>query len=289
MKRNHFLIGGFLSLLVCTTSQAATVEDHGQNDRVEWEKQVTWSIDGKALDMVHSLDGKYVFILTDQKKVIVYNNQGLSQGAIPVTDGVNHIDIAPQGEMLYLIDDNAHTFSAVSVSFVVDIDITGSPFEGPANAPVTVTVFTDFQCPYCSKLVPLLQKVHENNPDNVKIVLKNLPLRFHRMADPAAKAALAAFEQNKFWEFHDKLFEVNEKLTEGSIVQIAKDLGLDMDKFNKDRVSPKIQMKIQKDMLDAQQAGVTGTPTVFINGRPLRQRSLEGFQSIINEEISKVK
>lgn len=289
MKKIHFLIGSFLSLFIVSSLQAATVEDRGQNDRIEWEKQVTWSTDGKALDMVHSLDGKYVFILTDQHHVAVYNNRGLLQGTIPVNDGVNHIDIAPQGEMLYLIDDNAKTFSAVSVSFVVDIDITGSPFEGPANAPVTVVVFTDFQCPYCSRLVPLVKKIHENNPDNVKIVLKNMPLRFHKMADPAAKAALAAFEQGKFWEFHDKLFAINDKLSEAAIVQIAKDLGLDMKKFAADRVSPKIQLKIQKDMLDAQQAGVTGTPTVFINGRQLRQRSLEGFQAIIDEELNKVK
>ena len=82
----------------------------------------------------------------------------------------------------------------------------GSPYEGSVNAPVTIVVFTDFECPYCKKLEPLLKQVFESNKQNVKVVFKNMPLRFHQFADPAARAALAAFNQGKFWEFHDELF-----------------------------------------------------------------------------------
>ena len=289
MKHLHLLGGCILSLLLCSISVASPVQDKGQNNRIKWEKQMSWSIDGQAIDMVHTLDGKYVFVLNDRHEVKIYSHLGQLQGTIPVNEGVQNIDIAPQGELLYLIDNQGQTFSAVSISFVVDIDTTGSPFEGPADAPVTIAVFTDFQCPYCSKLVPMLKKIHESNPDTVKIVLKNLPLRFHQMAEPSARAALAAHEQGKFWEFHDRLFEVNDKLSEEAITNIAKDLQLDMAKFTQDRMSPKIQLKIQKDMMDAQQAGVTGTPTVFVNGRPLRQRSIEGFQNLIDDELKKVK
>jgi protein-disulfide isomerase len=130
--------------------------------------------------------------------------------------------------------------------------------------------------------------VLEKNANNVKIVFKNMPLQFHKMADPSHRAALAAGEQGKFWEFHDKLFKAK-KLSNKLINSIATDLKLDMEKFKKDMASPKIRAMINKDLADAQKAGVTGTPTVFINGRKLQQRSLQGFQQLINEELAKAK
>lgn len=113
-----------------------------------------------------------------------------------------------------------------------------------------------------------------------------MPLRFHKLAEPSARAALAAHEQGKFWEFHDRLF-AEKKLTAGSIINIAKSLELDMEKFAADKESAKIKAKIQKDLQDAKKAGVTGTPTVFINGRKPMQRSLAGFQALIDDELRK--
>lgn len=115
-----------------------------------------------------------------------------------------------------------------------------------------------------------------------------MPLNFHKMAQPAHRAAMAANMQGKFWEFHDRLFAAT-KLSNELIDKTAVELGLDMDKFKKDINSPVVLQKIQKDMLDAQQAGVTGTPTVFINGRKLTERSQQGFQKIIDEELAKAK
>lgn len=114
-----------------------------------------------------------------------------------------------------------------------------------------------------------------------------MPLDFHKMAMPAAKAALAAREQGKFWEFHDRLFAAQGKLSQETIDKIAVDLNLDIPRFKQDMASPKIQAAIIKDLQDAQKAGVTGTPTAFINGRLPKQRSLEGFQIIINNELLK--
>lgn len=113
-----------------------------------------------------------------------------------------------------------------------------------------------------------------------------MPLQFHKMADPSHRAALAANEQGKFWEFHDRLFAAK-KLSTVLIDTIATDLGLDLVKFKADMNSPKIRMLIKKDLADAQKAGVTGTPTIFINGRKLQQRSLQGFQQLIDEELAK--
>jgi len=275
-----------LSLTVAFGTNALAVPDSGQADRIEWNLLQKWPTALKTLDMVHSLDGKMVYILSDKQTVEIFNNQGQLQGSIPVDEGVSSIDIAPQGEMLYLINNQTQTFSAIGVSFVVQVDITGSPFKGPADAPVTITLFTDFECPYCSKILPLLEQVLESNPQTVKLVFKNMPLNFHKMAVPAAKAALAAHEQGKFWEFHDRLF-AEKKLSQEGITQIAQELNLDMTRFAKDMSSPKIQAQINKDLQDAQKAGVTGTPTPFVNGRPLKQRSPEGFQAIIDDELRK--
>jgi len=128
--------------------------------------------------------------------------------------------------------------------------------------------------------------VLEHNPDTVKIVLKNLPLAMHQFADPAARAALAAGEQGKYWEFHDALFALP-TINNETIDTIAVKLGLKMAQFKSDMASAKIRQKIDQDMLDAQNAGVTGTPTIFINGLPLRERSLEAFQQRIDGALGK--
>jgi protein-disulfide isomerase len=275
------------AVLIGSGASAATMPDSGQDKRVEWKIQQTWPIAGKTLAMVNSLDGKWVFLLSDKQQVQVFNTQGQLQGSIPVDDGVSAIDISPQGELLYLINNTKQSFSSVAISFVVDIDTTGAPFKGPADAPVTMTLFTDFECPYCRQIIPLLDEVLEKNPKTVKLSFKNMPLKFHKLAEPSAKAALAAHEQGKFWPFHDKLF-AEQKLTEETIKKTAVDLKLDIPRFEKDMESPGVQSKLQKDMLDAQSAGVTGTPTVFINGRTPRQRNLEGFQAIIDDELQKL-
>jgi protein-disulfide isomerase len=275
-------------LAFAATAQASAIASSGKNDRIEWKVQANWQVAGTPLDMVHSLDHKLVFILSTDKNVLVYDRDGKLQGKIPVGENVTNIDIAPQGESLYLIDSKANSFTSVALSYVVDIDITGAPFKGKADAPVVITLFTDFECPYCSKVEPLFKQLLENNPDTIKIAFKNMPLQFHKMADPAHRAALAAREQGKFWEYHDILFGA-EKLTNELFDATAAELGLDITKFKADMASPKIRMMINKDLADAKKAGVTGTPTIFVNGRKLQQRSLPGFQQLIDEELAKKK
>ena len=120
----------------------------------------------------------------------------------------------------------------------------------------------------------------------MKIVLKNLPLGMHQFADLAARAALAAGEQGKFWEFHDALFALP-ALDEKAIDDVAVKLGLKIDQFKNDMASPKIRQKVDQDIMDAQKAGVTGTPSIFINGHPLRERTLEEFQKKIDAALGK--
>lgn len=124
----------------------------------------------------------------------------------------------------------------------------------------------------------------KQNPETVKVVFKNMPLKNHQMAEPAALAALAAGEQNKFWEYHDLLF-AEPKINPDSLKKIAEKLGLDLDRFEKDMKSPAILAKLTKDTSEANNLGITGTPTVFVNGRLLNERSVEGMQRQIDEAL----
>lgn len=135
--------------------------------------------------------------------------------------------------------------------------------------------------------MPLLGQVLKKNPEQVKIVFKNYPIRKHKFARPAAIAAMAAHEQGKFWAFHDKLFKIYNLINDARIEEIAQGLGLDMARYEKDKKSPKILNAIRIDLQDAKKVGVKGTPTILINGKILRKRSLDGFQEMINAELAR--
>ena len=117
----------------------------------------------------------------------------------------------------------------------------------------------------------------------------NFPLRSHKFARQAAAAALAADRQGKFWEFHDRLFNHYNRLNDEKIREIAADLGLNMDEFEKDTKDPKLLAKINQDVRIGIGVGVKSIPSIFINGRLLKNRNLKGFQAIIEKELKKVR
>jgi len=129
--------------------------------------------------------------------------------------------------------------------------------------------------------------VIENYPKQVKIVYKNFPIRSHKYSEPSAKAALAAERQGKFWPFHDLLYSHYKDLSDEKIREIAGQLKLDMVQFEKDRKDPDIAGKVRADIRDGSKAGIRGVPSVFINGRRLRKRSLQGFSEMIDKELQK--
>ena len=170
----------------------------------------------------------------------------------------------------------------------VKIDVTGSPFKGPENAKVTVVAFSDFQCPFCSKGKTIVDELVKAYPKDVKVVFKNLPLGFHPQAMPAAKAALAAGKQSKFWEMHDFLFDNQAKLADGLYEEAAKTLGLDLAKFKNDFADPATEAAVKKDSDLAQSVGVQGTPNFFINGVNLRGAyPIEEFKKIVDRWLAK--
>jgi len=127
--------------------------------------------------------------------------------------------------------------------------------------------------------------VLEQNPENVKIVFKNFPLNMHRFSATAALAAAAAQKQGKFWQYHDLIFENYRDLSLEKFTDFAKQLNLNMPQFQKDMAGDETKRQVTRDFQEGRKLKVTGTPTIFINGRLLRKRSLENIQKIINEEL----
>ena len=136
--------------------------------------------------------------------------------------------------------------------------------------------------------MPLLEQVLGNNPGKVKLVFKNFPLRNHKYAARAAMAALAADAQGNFWEFHDRLFADFNSINDQKIKDIARELGYKTAEFEKQMADSRILSRIRQDMQDGTAAGVRGTPTVFVNGRRLKNRTLKGFQDLIDKELKKI-
>jgi len=168
-----------------------------------------------------------------------------------------------------------------------DVKISDSPFKGSADAEVTIVEFSDFQCPYCGRVTPTLAKLLEEYPDQVRIVYKHLPLSFHKDALPAAKAAVAARRQGKFWEMHDALFQNQHSLGDETYLEIARDLGLDIERFEQDYRSAAVAAEVAQDMNEARRLGVTGTPGFFVNGRfASGARPYESFKAMVDEALS---
>lgn len=145
-----------------------------------------------------------------------------------------------------------------------------SPKTGAPAQAIVLMEFSDFQCPYCAQAHQALKQFMARHQDRVTLTYKNLPLvSIHPEAMPSAKAAWAAFQQGKFWEYHDALFENQDKLGESFYVATAKALNLDLQRFNQDRNSKATEAAIQKDVEMAEQLGVNGTPFLVMNGEPI--------------------
>ena len=129
----------------------------------------------------------------------------------------------------------------------------------------------------------------EKYPNEVKIVFKHFPIRSHKYSEKAARASVAADRQGKFWEFHDKLFDNYKSLSDVKIYEFIRDLNLDRERFEKDWKDPAVDAKVEADQQEGSKIGVRGTPTVFVNGRRLRNRNLEGFSQLIEDELSKIR
>jgi protein-disulfide isomerase len=140
------------------------------------------------------------------------------------------------------------------------------PVKGNPGAPVTVVVFSDFQCPFCARVEPTLAQVEQAYGPKVRIAWKHKPLPFHPNAVPAALAAEAAREQGKFWQMHDKMFAAQQELSPAAYERWARELGLDLNRFKAAQASDKLKARVQEDDQLGTRLGIDGTPTMAVNG-----------------------
>jgi protein-disulfide isomerase len=160
------------------------------------------------------------------------------------------------------------------------------PSKGPANAKVTIVEFSDFQCPFCSRVVPTIDKLLKDYPKDVRLFFRHNPLPFHPKAPLAAEAAVAAEAQGKFWEMHDKMFANQEKLERADLEKYAQEIGLDMNKFKTALDTHAGKARVDADLTAGKQIGVQGTPNFYIDGRNVTgAQPYEEFKKVVDDEI----
>ena len=175
--------------------------------------------------------------------------------------------------------------------FRAELSVAGEPFKGSQKAPVTIVKFEDFQCPFCKQVQPTLNELLSRYDGKVRLVHKDLPLEsLHPQARHAAEAARCAYEQGRFWEYHDKLYANSPKADAGDLKNYAKEVALNVDSFDRCLASGKYKAVVQQDLNEGAKLGLTGTPTFFINGREMSgNRPLDAFEAIIDEELARAK
>ena len=160
-----------------------------------------------------------------------------------------------------------------SVDMVKNIELDDSPAKGPSGAPVVLVEFADFECPACGAARPLLDDLYKKYDGQMRFVFKNFPLSIHQYAEKAARAGVAAHKQNKFWEMHAALYDNQQQLEPSNVERLAKSIGLDMTRFVKDRDSEAVADLVARDRKEGEQLELTGTPSIFINGRKFERTS----------------
>jgi protein-disulfide isomerase len=173
----------------------------------------------------------------------------------------------------------------------VEVSIDGAPVRGAANAPVTIVEFSDFHCPFCKRVLPTLKDLEAKYGDKVKLVFRDFPIeQLHPGARKAHEAARCASEQGKFWAYHDVLFDKAPQTSANDLKADAREVGLDLAKFDQCVASGKHKELVQKDIDEGTRLGVNGTPAFFINGVALSgAQPLDTFMSVVERELARAR
>ncbi len=208
----------------------------------------------------------------------VFINGRKSTGAKPQADLEAIIDVEldkarpmaaehGRGDGLYAVLMNRAKRQTALAEDIVTLDLAGAPRLGREDAPVKFTVFSDFECPFCGRVGGPLHKLVEHRPNDVAVYFKHFPLSFHKRAEPAARAAVCAQAQGRFWPFHDRLFANQQALTDADLLAHAKAAGVDQAAFTACLSAPETAARVRADFEEGSRVGVDGTPTLFVNGR----------------------
>ncbi len=175
----------------------------------------------------------------------------------------------------------------------VNVDVGNAPVTGNKDAKVTIIVFSDFECPFCSRVVPTLDRIKKEYKNKVRIAFKHYPLPIHQNAKGAAIASMCVYDQNaeKFWAYHDKLFQNQQNLKPEELAKYAKEVGVNEAKFKECVASDKYLAHVNEDLqYGSAKIGLKSTPSFFINGRPLAGAlPFEAFKEKIDEELARAK
>ena len=170
--------------------------------------------------------------------------------------------------LIFRISDALRPDVEVGQTLARPVDARRDHVFGAADAPYTIVEYGDFQCGFCLKASGSIQEVHNELGDRLRYVWRHAPLtQYHPNALAGAEAAEAAALQGKFFEFERGLFADQENQRPSDIVRLARELGLDVEKFERDLTSPEVTGRVRDDMLDAEAMGITSVPTLFVNGR----------------------
>ena len=243
----------------------------------------------KPQDITFSRDGSTAYIL-GQKAIIIYSiPESKVTDSIPLTKPYTRMALSPDESTFYLTAKDASQISVIQYSVINTIEIGTSPVIGNAKAPVIVTAFLDYQCPYCARVYPLLQELLKKYPNEVKLVIKQFPLPMHKFAEKAATAVLAAARQNKYEKVTELFFTNFSTLNDETIRKYVQEAGVDMQKFDQDIAGAEIKEILQQDQKAAGQVRVRAVPTIFINGIAPKGRSIEVFSQMVEEQLKQKK
>lgn len=251
----------------------ASLSDHRYKPQVEQEAQQAVKV-GATGTPAFFVNGRFLSGAKPLEAFVEVIDEELSGKEIPSKWGKNVKEGQPQKKRQAAEEDP---------NKVYNIPLGDAPFKGPKDAPITIVVFNDFQCPFSKRGTSTTEQVMKAYPNQIKLAFKNFPLGFHKEAMIAAEASLAANAQGKFWEMHDKIFADQKQINIDILKGYAEELNLDMKKFNTDLETHKYKNIIDDDLKLARGAGVRGTPTFFINGKKLvGAKPLNAFQEVID-------
>lgn len=257
--------------------------------KVEWEALENIPLDDTPLDMAITNDGLTIYILGTKMLYLYSSQERKITEKIPLQEKADRMVLSPDGERVYLTNPETKKVVVLRISPIVDFKVSQSPVIGQENAPVTLVAFLDFQCPYCANVYPPIEELLQKHPKEVKLIIKHYPLRMHAFARNAALAALAAAKQNKYTEMTTILFKNYRNLTDETVKKYAEQIGLDLKTFETALNDPALQQIVNQDLSQGVEAKVRGVPALFINGRPVKDRSLPALSKMVVDELNRSK
>jgi protein-disulfide isomerase len=283
MKISAGIVVVFLSVMMSLLPGAVSA----QPSDIDWTPVGQFKLESPPLDVESTADGEMIFVLMPGKIVVYDKSANRQLNQIPLDQAYNRLTYVTESETLILTSSNTNTLKVIHIDQVYNISVEGSPFMGPENAPVTIAVFDDYECAYCAKMEAVFSQLLTKYPKGLKLVIKQYPLRNHKNARQASIAVLAAHKQGKFWEFHSQVFANQTELSTTKLDQIAESFSLDMTQFKKDLLSHDVLSMIVRDVREGQKIGVKGTPTIFLNGKRVKDRSFTNLDQLIQRELVK--